>query len=268
MAAARPGAASRSRLKPPSRLSAWKRRVATGAMARTTSAADAALLSRAVGRPVRVQLTREQEHQWEPKGAAQLIDVDGGLDADGGVAAYDFDTRYPSNVAPTLALLLTGGFRPRRGVGDGRPHRDRRRTSSPTSRHHPRYGAHRARLVASRRVGVAQRFRAREFVSTRRPRRPASTRSNIACAISRITRGRGSRRAVAAVPAGSRTRRRRSHGARRRWAARARLRLCALLHGEFPGSRAAWSTWVADVDVNRVTGEVSLHASRSARIPA
>ena len=31
--------------------------------------ADAALLSRAVGRPVRVQLTRDQEHQWEPKGA-------------------------------------------------------------------------------------------------------------------------------------------------------------------------------------------------------
>ena len=43
--------------------------------------ADAALLSRAVGRPVRVQLTRDQEHQWEPKGAAQLMTVDGGLDA-------------------------------------------------------------------------------------------------------------------------------------------------------------------------------------------
>ena len=37
--------------------------------------ADAALLSRAVGRPVRVQLTREQEHAWEPKGAAQLMQV-------------------------------------------------------------------------------------------------------------------------------------------------------------------------------------------------
>ena len=35
--------------------------------------ADAALLSRAVGAPVRVQLTREQENQWEPKGAAQLM---------------------------------------------------------------------------------------------------------------------------------------------------------------------------------------------------
>jgi nicotinate dehydrogenase subunit B len=70
--------------------------------------ADAVLLSRAVGHPVRVQLTREQEHLWEPKGTAQLIDVKGGLNADGGVAAYDFATRYPSNGAPTLALLLTG----------------------------------------------------------------------------------------------------------------------------------------------------------------
>jgi nicotinate dehydrogenase subunit B len=72
--------------------------------------ADAVLLSRAVGRPVRVQLTREQEHVWEPKGAAQLIDVKGGLNADGGIAGYDFATRYPSNGAPTLALLLTGAI--------------------------------------------------------------------------------------------------------------------------------------------------------------
>ena len=72
--------------------------------------ADAVLLSRAIGRPVRVQLSREQEHIWEPKGTAQLIDVKGGLDAEGGVAGYDFATRYPSNGAPTLALLLTGAI--------------------------------------------------------------------------------------------------------------------------------------------------------------
>ncbi|WP_372740822.1 molybdopterin cofactor-binding domain-containing protein [Neptunomonas sp.] len=70
--------------------------------------ADAALLSRAVGYPVRVQLSREQEHGWEPKGAAQLIDISGGLNAEGGLSAYHFRTRYPSNDAPTLALLLTG----------------------------------------------------------------------------------------------------------------------------------------------------------------
>ena len=75
-------------------------------------AADAALLARAAGAPVRVQLTREQEHLWEPKGAAQLMEVQGGLAADGGVAAYDFETSYPSNGAPTLALLLTRTIEP------------------------------------------------------------------------------------------------------------------------------------------------------------
>src|SRR5437868_10586611 len=80
--------------------------------------ADAVLLSRAVGRPVRVQLTREQEHAWEPKGAAQLMDVKGGLRADGNVAGYDFATRYPSNGAPILALLLTGAVAPVPAVFD------------------------------------------------------------------------------------------------------------------------------------------------------
>jgi len=75
-------------------------------------AADAALLARAVGAPVRVQLTREQENAWEPKGAAQLMQIRGGLQADGSVAAYDFETSYPSNGAPTLALLLTRTIEP------------------------------------------------------------------------------------------------------------------------------------------------------------
>lgn len=74
--------------------------------------ADAVLLSRAVGRPVRVQLSREQEHLWEPKGAAQLMDVQGALGADGALLGYDFVSRYPSNDAPTLALLLTGRIDP------------------------------------------------------------------------------------------------------------------------------------------------------------
>jgi nicotinate dehydrogenase subunit B len=80
--------------------------------------ADAALLSRAVGRPVRVQLTREQEHAWEPKGAAQLMEVRGGLDEAGEPVAYDFAVRYPSNRAPTLALILTGKASNVAAVGD------------------------------------------------------------------------------------------------------------------------------------------------------
>ena len=44
---------------------------------------DAALLSQAVGRPVRVQLARKDEMAWENYGLAYVIDQRAGLDADG-----------------------------------------------------------------------------------------------------------------------------------------------------------------------------------------
>ena len=69
---------------------------------------DAALLSKAVGRPVRLQLTREQEQGWEPKGAAQLMDVRGSLDGNGRITAYQFITKCFSGRAETLAHYLTG----------------------------------------------------------------------------------------------------------------------------------------------------------------
>ena len=51
------------------------------------AAADAALLSQAVGRPVRVQWTRQDEHGWDPKGPPQLLELDGAVDGDGRIAA-------------------------------------------------------------------------------------------------------------------------------------------------------------------------------------
>ncbi|KGE01895.1 molybdopterin cofactor-binding domain-containing protein [Rhizobium sp. YS-1r] len=78
---------------------------------------DALLLSRAAGRPVRVQLTRAQEHLWEPKGAAQLMEVHGGLKS-GSLHAYAFDSWYPSNRGPNLALLLTGRITPEPRASD------------------------------------------------------------------------------------------------------------------------------------------------------
>jgi hypothetical protein len=45
------------------------------------AAADAALVARAAGRPVRVQWGCE--HGWDPKGPPTLIDLHGGLDGDG-----------------------------------------------------------------------------------------------------------------------------------------------------------------------------------------
>ncbi|MBU4609722.1 xanthine dehydrogenase family protein molybdopterin-binding subunit [Achromobacter sp. GG226] len=69
--------------------------------------AEAALLAREAGRPVRLQYMREDEHQWEPKGTAQLMQVHGGLTA-AGTLAYDFRVSYPSNGAPLMASLYTG----------------------------------------------------------------------------------------------------------------------------------------------------------------
>lgn len=71
------------------------------------AAAEAALLSQAVGAPVRLQLMREEEHAWEPKGTAQVMDVCGAVTGPH-TLAYAFTNRYPSNNAPVLALMQTG----------------------------------------------------------------------------------------------------------------------------------------------------------------
>jgi nicotinate dehydrogenase subunit B len=59
--------------------------------------ADAALLSQAVGAPVRVQWTRADEHGREPKGPAMVIAVRGGLDARGRVVAWDSHVYSPTH---------------------------------------------------------------------------------------------------------------------------------------------------------------------------
>jgi nicotinate dehydrogenase subunit B len=54
------------------------------------AALAAALLSQMSGKPVRVQLTRDQEHGWDFYGPATLADIRGGVDADGKIVAYDY----------------------------------------------------------------------------------------------------------------------------------------------------------------------------------
>ena len=61
------------------------------------AAADAALLSQAVGRPVRVQWMRHDEHGWDPKGPAMVMEARGGLDAQGMVVAWDYDVWTPTH---------------------------------------------------------------------------------------------------------------------------------------------------------------------------
>lgn len=57
---------------------------------------DAALLSQAVGRPVRVQLTRKDEMAWENYGVASVIDQRAGLDGDGTIIAWDHESWSPT----------------------------------------------------------------------------------------------------------------------------------------------------------------------------
>ena len=57
---------------------------------------DAALLSQAVGKPVRVQLTRKDEMAWENYGFAFVIDQRAGLDARGTIIAWDHESWAPT----------------------------------------------------------------------------------------------------------------------------------------------------------------------------
>ncbi len=73
---------------------------------------DAALMSQAVGRPVRVQWMREDEHGWEPKGPPQLITIRSGIDAQGNVTTWEYvEHTIPwtdARLTPMLASRQTG----------------------------------------------------------------------------------------------------------------------------------------------------------------
>lgn len=220
-------------------------------------AADAALLSRATGSPVRVQLSREDEHAWEPKGAAQLMDVHGALTAEGELAAYDFATRYPSNDAPTLALLLTGTIAAQPQVfemGD--------RTAVPP------YDYRTMRVVcddtppivrASWLRGVSalpNTFAHESFIDE------LAVEAGVDPVEFRLQHLRDPRaielvKAVAEKagwqPRNTEPKEEAGDIARGRGIAYARY-----VHSKFPGFGAAWSAWVADVEVNRRSGELAV----------
>jgi nicotinate dehydrogenase subunit B len=63
------------------------------------AAADAVILAREVGKPVRVQWTRQDEFIWEPKSPAMVMEVSAGLDDQGHVVAWDYHVWSPSHVA-------------------------------------------------------------------------------------------------------------------------------------------------------------------------
>ena len=71
------------------------------------AACDAALLSRAVGRPVRVQWMREDEHGWDPKGPPQLLDLRVAVGEGGDVLAWETRAWLPAATQglPNIPLL-------------------------------------------------------------------------------------------------------------------------------------------------------------------
>jgi nicotinate dehydrogenase subunit B len=71
------------------------------------AAADAAILSHAIGRPVRVQWSRQDEHGWDPKGPPQLLDISGAFDPNGRILAWRTDMWLPETTRglPDIPLL-------------------------------------------------------------------------------------------------------------------------------------------------------------------
>ncbi|MGT0248450.1 molybdopterin cofactor-binding domain-containing protein [Burkholderia pyrrocinia] len=222
---------------------------------------DALLLSRAVGRPVRVQLSRADEHLWEPKGAGQLMQVTGTVTRDGRLLGYDFTTRYPSNDAPLLAALLTGAIAPEPRVfemGD-------RTAVSPYASPHRRFVCEDlAPLVrASWLRGVSalpNSFAHDAFVDE------CAALTGIDPLVFRLrhlqdTRATELLQAMADragwTPRTERTPREREHDgarlARGRGVAYARY-----VHSRFPGFGAAWSAWIVDLSVDRVSCEIRI----------
>ena len=57
---------------------------------------DAVILSQAVGKPVRVQLTRKDEMAWENYGNAFVLDERAGLDAKGNIVAWEHESWSPT----------------------------------------------------------------------------------------------------------------------------------------------------------------------------
>jgi nicotinate dehydrogenase subunit B len=88
------------------------------------AAAEAALLSQIVGQPVRVQWMRHDEHGWDPKGPAMEIQMQGAVDAEGKMLAWQSLTLSPTHLSRPIGVagnllpgILTGQAPKRLFVG-------------------------------------------------------------------------------------------------------------------------------------------------------
>jgi CO/xanthine dehydrogenase Mo-binding subunit len=71
------------------------------------AAADAAIISQAMNRPIRVQWSRAEEHGCDPKGPAQLLDISGVVAADGRILDWRTEMWLPQTTRglPNIPLL-------------------------------------------------------------------------------------------------------------------------------------------------------------------
>jgi CO/xanthine dehydrogenase Mo-binding subunit len=73
------------------------------------AASEAVFLSQKLGRPVRVQWMREDEHIWEPHGPGTLHDMAAGFDQSGNVIAWKHEAfMAPNNDSTLLGPILAG----------------------------------------------------------------------------------------------------------------------------------------------------------------
>jgi CO/xanthine dehydrogenase Mo-binding subunit len=81
---------------------------------------DAALMSQAVGKPVRVQWMRWDEHGWEPKEPPIAQDLVGGIDSDGNVVAWQHHMWVPTTGNTHLVPAVLAGTPEVGAIGQGR----------------------------------------------------------------------------------------------------------------------------------------------------
>ena len=219
-------------------------------------AADAALLSRAVGAPVRVQLTREQENTWDPKGAAQWMQVRGGLDTEGKPVGYDFQTSYPSNGAPTLALLLTRTIEP-----TARAYEMGDRTARPPYQ----YPALRVTVNDMAPILRASWLRGVSALPNSFAHESFIDELATAAGIDPVQYRLGlleDPRAIELIQATANRANWKPHDkpqlqvAKDGWLQGQGFAYARYIHSRWPGFGAAWAAWVADVEVHPKTGEV------------
>jgi CO/xanthine dehydrogenase Mo-binding subunit len=70
------------------------------------AAADAALLAKETGLPVRVQWMRADEHGWDPKGPPTLFDFRGALDGAGNILGWESEVFIPDRPKDIAVELL------------------------------------------------------------------------------------------------------------------------------------------------------------------